>query len=248
MEITNNSLCFEEEIKSVQTIYTAIRKGNIPGIEMKNLPRKGRQKRKKRKAEPVPAYWKEQKGQSIEERPAAVNLREEFGHWEMDSVVGKSNNRKTVLVLTERKTRLEIVEQLQSHTQHEVAKALNRLEKRYGADFYKIFRSITVDNGSEFKDYISIEQALRRKGKRTNVYYCHPRSPQERGSNENNNILLRRCTGLGKGTDFDRTLTRKVCKDAENWINTYPRKSLGGRCSQEAFNDELEKIGCRLIE
>ena len=247
-EIKNNNLSFELEIKSVQTIYAAVRNGYIDGVHMADMPRKGRLKQKKQKVEPVPAYWREQKGNSIDVRPEIILDRATFGHWEMDCLCGKSTNRKTALVLTERKTRMEIVEQLRTHTMKEVVKALDRIEKRMGGDFYKVFNSITVDNGSEFKDYKGMEKALRRVGNRTIIYYCHARSPQERGSNENNNILLRRCDGLEKGSDFDKCLTYSKCKDAEMWINTYPRKIFNGRCSLELFNIELELLGCRLIE
>lgn len=248
MEIENNGIEFSEKIRSVHTIYNAIRRGDIPGVTMKDLPRGGKVKQKKQKVEPEPAYWREQKGKSIDERPEEVLSRTVFGHWEMDSVIGRSINRKTALVLTERKTRVEIIEKMRFHTMDEVCKALNRIEKRFGGDFYKVFKSITVDNGSEFKDYERMEKALRRVGKRTTIYYCHARAPNERGTNENNNILLRRCEGLRKGADFDKCLTTAKCKDAEAWINTYPRRIFGGRCSLELFNKELVILGCRPIE
>lgn len=248
LEIKNNNLKFEIEIKSVQTIYSAVRNGYIDGVKMSDMPRKGKIKQKKQKVESLPSYWREQKGTSIDDRPEIVLDRSTFGNWEMDCLCGKSTNRKTALVLTERKTRMEIVEQLKKHTMKEVVKALDRIEKKYGGDFYKIFQTITVDNGSEFKDFKGMEKALRRVGKRTVIYYCHARSPQERGSNENNNILLRRCDGLEKGADFDKCLTYAKCKDAEMWVNTYPRKIFNGRCSLELFNEELELLNCRLIE
>ena len=160
----------------------------------------------------------------------------------MDCVVGKLTNKKTALVLTERKTRFEVIERLKAHTMKEVIKALNRIEKRIGAAFYKIFKSITVDNGSEFKDFRGMEKALRRKGNRTKVYYCHPRSPNERGTNEVTNTLVRRCKGLEKGADFDGTLTYTTCKEAQFWVNTYPRRLFNGKCSMELFNNELRSL------
>ncbi len=242
-EIRANNLTFIEEVKSVQTIYSGIRKGLFKDLTMKDMPRHGKSKQKKQRVEKLPAYLREQKGKSIAERPRAVDERESFGHWEMDCVIGKATNKKTALVLTERKTRFEIVERLKSHTAKEVVKALNRLEKKLGSAFYKIFKSITVDNGSEFKDFIGMEKALRRKHERTSIYYCNPRSPNERGSNENANILLRRFSGLEKGSDFDRNLTYRTCKAAQLWVNTYPRGIFNGKCSMELFYDELIKLG-----
>lgn len=247
-EIKNNGLEFEETVTSPQTVYSAVRKGSFEKLTMKELPRKGKIKQKKKHIEVLPAYLKEQRGTSIDDRPEEISNRDTFGHWEMDCVIGKQINRKTVLVLTERKTRFEIVEQLKSHTAKEVVKALNRIEKRMGKAFYDIFQSITVDNGSEFKDFKGMEKALRRKDNRTKVYYCHPRSPNERGSNENNNILLRRCDGLGKGENFDKKLTYTKVKDAQFWINTYPRRIFGGKCSNDLFQIELEKLNIHTLE
>ena len=105
-----------------------------------NMPRNGKVKRKRKMVEKLPAYIREQKGKSIEERPDDVEDRESFGHWEMDCLVGKLTNRKTALVLTERKTRFEIVERLKAHTTSEVVKALNRIEKKMGSAFYKVFK------------------------------------------------------------------------------------------------------------
>lgn len=227
----------------VNTIYNGIAKGYFDGISLADLPRKGKQKRKKRRItqeKSLPG------GTSIEKRNEKlpdIEERSEFGHWEMDCVIGKATNRKTLLVLTERKTRYEIIEPLKSKTTKEVVKALNRLEKRFKSAFYSIFKSITVDNGSEFKDFKGMEKALYRKGKRTQLYYCHPRRPEERGSNENCNILVRR--KFPKGTDFDKTVTRTKVKDAEFWINTYPRRLFNGECAADLFKRELRILHCR---
>ena len=87
-----------------------------------------------------------------------------------------------------------------------------------------MFKSITVDNGCEFQDFEGIEIAHRRKGKRTIVFFCHPYSAYERGSNENMNRLVRRF--FPKGTNFD-DVTKEQVEEAERWVNNYPRKLLG---------------------
>ena len=97
-----------------------------------------------------------------------------------------------MLVLTERLSRHEIMIPIKTNTTESVVKALNTLERKYGALFYKVFRSITVDNGPEFADCAGMEKACRRKGARTTVYYCHPYSSWERGSNERQNGMIRR--------------------------------------------------------
>ena len=113
-----------------------------------------------------------------------------------------------------------------------MVKALNTLERKYGALFYKVFRSITVDNGPEFADCAGMERACRRKGARTTVYYCHPYSSWERGSNERQNGMIRR--KHPKGTDFT-TIPASTLKKTEEWINNYPRKIFNFHTAAEVF-------------
>lgn len=184
-----------------------------------------------------------QKGDSIEKRPEVVNTRETFGHWEMDTVVGlRGKSKKSLLVLTERKTRKEIIMELKRHTAAEVVKSLNKLERKWGKMFYKVFKTITVDNGSEFADFEGMEKAAHRKGSRVKLYYCHPYSSCERGSNENQNRMIRR--HVPKGTDFD-TVSGDTVKQIEIWINNYPRRLFNYGTAEERFNEEMAKLeGC----
>jgi len=150
------------------------------------------------------------RGESIEKRPEEIRKRESLGHWEMDSIIGCKGSKRTLLVLTERRTRMGIVMLLEDHTAASVVKAINHLERRFGKLFYKLFKSITVDNGCEFQDFEGIEIAHRRKGKRTIVFFCHPYSAYERGSNENMNRLIRRF--FPKGTNFDNVTKEQVAE------------------------------------
>ena len=84
-----------------------------------------------------------------------------------------------LLVLTERKTRKEIIIPLRDKTSASVVRALNGIEHKVGALFPNIFASITVDNGCEFADAAGMEKKRRGKGKRTEIYYCHPYTPSE---------------------------------------------------------------------
>ena len=176
------------------------------------------------------------KGETIENRPSEVDDRIEFGHWEMDTVKGQIKYRKCLLVLTERKTRYEIIEMMKSCTTDEVRKALNRIEKRYGSSFYSLFQTITVDNGVEFQDCDSMQKALYRVGNRTKIYYCHPYTSCERGSNEVKNRLIRRF--FRKGANFDSILNREKVKEVEAWINDMPRKILNGISSETLFQEQ----------
>lgn len=200
--------------------------------------------RKKKKKQTVKRARKTAIGTSIEKRPKYIEEREEFGHWEMDCVVGKRRNKKTLLVLTERKTRYELILMLKSKTIDEVRKALNRLEKKLYSGFYNLFKSITVDNGAEFSNPDILEKALYRVGKRTNIFYCHPYSSSERGSNENQNKLVRR--HFPKSFDFDMLLKKSDIAKAQNWINNYPRKMFNGKSAQYLFDIECKKLGLNI--
>ena len=215
-EIKRQGVEFSTSI-SAPTLYRYIEQGVFLTITNDNLPvKRNKSTRKYKKVRAARAS----KGESIEKRPAEIAERTTFGHWEMDCVEGKKGTKKTMLVLTERYTRYEIIRIMKDHTAASVVKALNGIERAYGADFYKIFQSITIDNGSEFSDYEGLEKSCRRSGTRTKVYYCHPYSSYERGSNENQNKMIRR--HYPKGVSFER-VTPADTRRLEKWINNYPR-------------------------
>ena len=220
------------------TIYNYIKKGIFLNLTEKELPLGGQVKQKRKNHR---RRKRASAGMSIEERPKEIETREEFGHWEMDTVVGKQGiSKKSFLVLTERKTRKEIIEILKEYTTKEVVRTVDKIERQWGANFRKIFKSITVDNGTEFSDAKGLERARRGKKTRTSVFYCHPYSSYERGSNENQNRLIRR--HVPKGTDLD-CISKKRVKEIETWINEYPREIFGGLYSDVLFQEELKKLG-----
>lgn len=178
------------------------------------------------------------RGTSIEKRPEEILKRAEFGHWEMDCVVGKKYSRHTLLTFTERMTRYEIIIKMPNRKQETVVKSLNRLERRFGNKFRKVFKTITVDNGSEFSDFVGLEKSIY-KGRRTSVYYCHPYTSCERGSNERLNREIRRI--FPKGTDFTKVSEERV-KACEDWVNAYPREIFGYATSAERFAEQLKAI------
>ena len=232
-EIKRLGLVFKTEI-SEKTIYNYIDKGIFLNVGRKDLPQKGEQKRPYKKVETKAA--RPPRGESIEKRPEEIASRSTFGHWEMDCVEGKKKTKETLLVLSERLTRQEIIIKMPDKTAASVVKALNRLERKYGRRFKKVFKSITVDNGSEFSDCAGMEKSIFGKKNRTKFYYCHPYSAYERGTNENINKMIRRF--LPKGTDF-RKITAAYIKRIEAWINNYPREILGFASSSDLFNVQL---------
>ena len=221
------------------TVYSYIDKGVFLNLTNEDLPLRGRKKRayqRVRKVKRPPA------GESIENRPSEVDSRETFGHWEMDTVYSaKKSSNASLLVLTERKTREELIVKMPDRTAASTCHALDGIEMRFGTRFGKIFRSITVDNGSEFSDVATLKRSiLQAERQRTEFYYCHPYTSCERGSNERQNGMIRRI--YPKGTDFG-TLTDEDIRELERWINEYPRALLGWRTSEMAFQECLAEAG-----
>lgn len=215
-------LCFK-------TIYNYIDQDLFKNITNKDLPVK--KHGNKRNYHQIKTAITNPKGTSISERPEYIDKREEYGHWEMDTVVGKRGTKEVLLVLTERKELDEKMFKIKSKSQECVVKELDKLERKLGTElFRKTFKSITCDNGCENLDFEGIERSCLTDGKRTKVYYAHPYSAWERGSNENANKLIRRF--IPKGADIGKFSLRKI-KMIENWINNYPRRIFNGLSSND---------------
>jgi len=226
-EIKEKGLSFQVTI-CTKTLYNYIDSGFFLNISNKDLPvKKDGKKRKYRHIRKV--ALNNTKGRSIEERPPEIEKREEYGHWEMDCVVG--SGKACLLVLTERTRREEIIIKLASKTQACVIKAIDGLERRYKCKFKQKFKSFTMDNGGEFLDMQALERSYLKLGvKRTTCYYAHPYSAFERGSNENQNKLIRRF--VPKGSNIGK-LSHKDVKRIENWLNNYPRKIFGYKSANQ---------------
>lgn len=225
-EIKYKQLPFETHI-SKTTLYRYIQLGYFPNIRLEK--RKKEYKKVKIKRAP--------KGTSIERRPKEIKDRQSFGHWEMDCVCGKT--KSVLLVLSERLTRKEIIFKMENQKALSVVRCLNILERRFGKQFKKIFKTITVDNGSEFADYIGMEKSSYGHGKRTSLYYCHPYCSSERGTNERLNREIRRL--IPKGSDISKYTVQDIQK-VEDWVNNYPREIFNYATSAELFEQHLQAI------
>lgn len=239
--IKENGLKFKTNVCRV-TLYSYIDKGVFLKISNKNLLHKGERKRKvaEKEAKKLPKL-----DNSIEKRPAEVAQRNTFGHWEMDSVIGKNKKGETALVMTERLTRMEIIMKSPDKTSASTVKMLNRLERRIGSvTFRKVFKTITCDNGTEFSDTKGMERSPYTRKKRTSVYYCHPYCSSERGSNENQNAFIRRF--MPKGTPISH-FSNDYIQYVQDFMNSYPRGIFGGENSSKRFNRELEKLNIKFF-
>lgn len=208
-----------------KTVYNYIDKGIFLELSNKDLwVKKNGKKRNYKKVRTVALNNKN--GKSISERPAEANSRTEFGHWEIDLVVGKQGTKPVILTLVERKTRKSLYVIVKNKTQQEVIASLKRLQRRANGDFSAVFKTITADNGSEFLD----SEGLKEAAKCGEIYYAHPYNSWERGSNENGNRLLRRF--IPKGTDIG-AITETELQRIEDWVNSYPRKILNYKSAND---------------
>ncbi len=220
-----------------KTIYNYIDRGEIRGVSNETLWEK-RTRGKKHKSLRRQAKRGTPLNRSIDDRSEEVLGREVYGHWEIDLVVGgKGMGCAALLTLVERKTRKLIIRKIKDKTQASVLRAINRIERSMGKEAFKVmFVSITADNGSEFLDYLALEQSVMGRSSRTHIYYAHPYSSWERGTNENTNRIIRRF--VPKGSDIGR-YTREDLRKIEEWINGYPRKILNFKTAGELFALEL---------
>ena len=107
-------------------------------------------------------------------------------------MVGRKGTNAVLLVFT-KKTREEIIRKIKGKSQYCVVKKLDKIERKLGSKkFRETFKTITCDNGCENLDFEGMECSVLTKQSRTKVYYAHPYSAWERGSNENANKLIRR--------------------------------------------------------
>lgn len=242
-EIKHKGLKFEGMI-CTKTLYNYIAKGIFSEISNKDLWEK--RKRKIRKYKKARISLRNRSGRSIEERAEAINQRKDYGHWEGDCVKGPQGQGTTCLfTLTERKTREQVMMKIKSASQAEIKQKLDELEKRYGNKFGDKIKSITFDNGGEFLDWEGIETSVINATRpRLKTYFAHPYSSWERGSNENQNRMIRRF--IPKGTDISKISEIRI-EQIEKWMNNYPRKILGYRSANELSqqltqNSDLSKV------
>lgn len=225
----------------VQTVYSYMHSGfySISEADMLRPP-----KRKKHKPlEPTREAKNRKSGHSIDIRPVSVGARSEFGHWEGDLVLSPHKSAKGgVLTLVERKCRAAIVVPVANKTQDEIKQKLDWLENIFGSAFYRLFKSITFDNGIEFVDYDNLTRSAMSNvpRKRFEAYYAHPYRSGERGSNENFNGFLRRY--FPKGTIFS-DVPEKELFERVAFINNYPRKLHGGKSASLVFREQCLALG-----
>ncbi len=201
-------------------------RGTLKTTLIKALRQERRYRRKKygRKGNPEETRGKIADMLSIEERPREVADRSITGHWEGDLIMGK--HKKTALgTLVERTTRYTILVPLKAKDAESVRRAYT---KELGSLPKEIAKTLTYDQGKEMSEHkqFTIDTGIQ-------VYFAHPGSPWERGTNENTNGLIRQY--FPKGTEFDKVSRREI-KRVQRELNDRPRAVLHYKKPDEVIN------------
>lgn len=167
---------------------------------------------------------------SIDNRPEHIELRNEVGHWEGDLVIGK-NHKSAIGTIVERKTRFTLIIKLESKKADEIANQFSKILNKLNPIYKK---SMTYDNGIEMAKHQKITEKTGMK-----IYFAHPYSSWERGTNENTNGLIRRY--LPKGTNFNEIDIKQLMNIQEK-LNNRPRKIIGYKTPKEMMNLELKFV------
>lgn len=211
-EQISNTLSKENYV-STSTIYRALNSNMFPLEVKKKQRRYGKHLKRNRKAKGVAYDFSEVR--KISERPASIMDREEFGHWELDTIVLRPECGCHIASFVERKTRYLISCILKNKTAKCMTEAIiNAL----GTLPPGSVKTLTVDRGLEFTGWKTVEKALN-----TKVYFCDPYSPHQRGTNENTNGLIRQFFPRRK---LLPPVTQEAINEAQELINNRPRKVL----------------------
>lgn len=206
---------------STETIYRRLRRDRANGGSLwRNL-------------RVMPKRWRKRRGtpltrgrligkRHISERPAEALSRRIQGHWEGDTVMG-SDMRHCVLTLVERSTGYTLIWKLSARNKEQTTAAMLAAIRSLPG----LFKTITLDNGTEFHGYEVVERKLKVK-----FYFATPYHSWERGTNENTNGLIRQY--LPKGTDL-KDLDQTKCNWIAKELNTRPRKRLGYKTPAEVL-------------
>ncbi len=167
---------------------------------------------------------------SIRERPAEVEDRAVPGHWEGDLITGSNNSH--IATLVERHSRFVMLVKVKGKDTSSVVSALSRQVKTLPTALRK---SLTWDRGGEMASHKNFTVATD-----TQVYFCDPQSPWQRGSNENTNGLLRQY--FPDGTDLSRHSQAFLNKIARR-LNERPRKTLGFQTPAAKLSQAVASTG-----
>ena len=170
--------------------------------------------------------------------------------WQLDTVIGKATNNKTLMTFLLVDTNFMLIRLLSKKDMKNVDKAFDKIKKDLSIKLYKKFINIILtDNGTEFFNPIRMELDYDTGEKIYEVYYCHPDSPEEKAELECNHKYIRYY--LPKSTSFE-DLTEEQVKEIEDNINNIPRDIFGGKSpyelTKEKYPELINKLNSKYIK
>ena len=223
--------------KSIPTFYRYIHDGYFPSLNDEMLARAYSYKPRKRTGEEPKIRMNNsiRKGRTLENMKAYLELHPNANIVEMDTVIGKQEDKKCIMTLYFRNSKLMLMFLIDKYKTKAVSDVFKSLRKQLGYDlFKKLFEVILTDNGWEFSKPDDIEFDYNTGEKLINVFYCNPYSSWEKGGIERNHEFIRYI--IPKGITFDQ-LTNKNIIDMMNNINNVKRKSLEYKTPYELFKN-----------
>ena len=226
---------------------------NIGAISLSNceLPRKV--KYKKRTVDKDKNYKTKVAlliGRTYEDYIIIINENKKLINWQLDTVIGKATDKKTLMTFLLVDTNFMIIRLLSKKDVKNVNKAFDKIKEDLGIELYKKYINIILtDNGTEFYDPVHMELDYETGDKISKVYYCHPNSPEEKAELECNHKYIRYY--LPKSTTFEK-LTEEQVKEMEDNINNIPRDIFGGKTpyelTKEKYPELIDKFNSKYIE
>lgn len=224
--------------KSIQSFYKYVHKGYFPSINDEMLARSFSYKPRNKK-EKIKTISKDniiKKGRKITDFEEYIQTNSNCNIVEMDTVIGKFDDKKCILTLYFRKSKLMLIFLIKKYKPSEVTKVFNLIKKSLGNDSFKLmFEVILTDNGWEFSKPEEIECDYQTGEKLINIFYTDPYSSWQKGSIERNHEFIRYI--IPKGITFDN-LTKKNIIDMMNNINNVRRKTLNYQTPYELFTQK----------
>ena len=186
------------------------------------------------------------KGRKLSDFNEYINSHPNASVVEMDTVIGKFEDKTCIMTLYFRKSKLMLMYLIPKYNPCGVVKIFDQLKELLGIKKFKeMFEVILTDNGWEFSKPLEIECDSKTGEKIINLYYCEPYSSWQKGGIERNHEFIRYI--IAKGITFD-TLTNKNTIDMSNHINSVTRKSLDFRSPYEIFQNQYGKdISMKLL-
>ncbi len=223
--------------KTLPTFYKYIHEGHFPSINDEMLPRAYSYKPRKRTGEEPKIRFDNtiRKGRTLNNLEEYLKIHPEANIVEMDTVIGKLEDKKCILTLYFRNSKLMLMFLINKYKTGSVTKVFRKLYKILGYElFTKLFEIVLTDNGWEFSKPEDIEFDDNTGEKLINVFYCNPYSSWEKGGIERNHEFIRYI--IPKGITFDQ-LTEKNVTDIMNNINNVKRKSMEYKTPYEIFKN-----------